>query len=689
MNAISTTRKQKSRPQAAGVKPKMETASGTKQKQKPAPRWQKHSVAIAAGLLVLVVAACYANALGNGFVFDDDAIVLGNPTLRNVANIPHLLTASYRPLRDVTHAMDFWLWGRRAFGFHLTNILIHGANVLLVFFLIRKMTGEVLLGALAALIFAIHPMQPDSVTYISGRRDVLFSLFYLSSFFCYLHYHEKRSKILFLLFIAFWVLSLMSKEMAVSLPLFIFAWSFCEAWGKADGSWWKQTLKAAVAALKKDRWLYLLLAAAVAAYGWYMVFVRGGSTLANARNFIYWGGSFYTNLLTAICVHAWYLKQLIFPTPVIQYLGAFEVATTILDLRVVLSILAVGSTITAGFLLLRRDRLMSFAIFSYFILLLPVSQIIPHHELLADHYLYLPLMSFGLFVALVAKKISTRSELHKKIAYGAAAAAVVVFAVMTVMRNPDWKDELTVWETNYREAPNSIRAAGNLASLCSESNPNKAIALFRKCIELDPSYGNAYLGLASLMQSKEGAREVEGLIEKAMALPEPQISTPAQQYYRSYRWQMLTALALTKIHQDERAEAEQLLKQAIAMAPGEPQPYKILAEMYASDPEKQIEVLKTQIAATPRSLQALDNLTYQLILQKRYDEALPYLERIIAIDPNDFNANHRLGQIYLNNGDCQKARAYLTVARSAAVNAEQRKAIESSYAGLEQKCGRR
>lgn len=686
----------------------MKTASATARKSKKKPSAKianqrdksispgdRRRVYAAAAAVAVVAALCYGNSLANGFVFDDRSIVLGNPLLRNPANLTTLLFASYRPLRDISHAVDFALWGENPVGFHLTNVLIHLANALLVFWLIRRFTQHIATAALAALIFAIHPIQTDAVTYISGRRDVLFGLFYLASFRCYLSYRDYRglrkgrSLIYFALFLLLWGLSLMSKEMAVSLPLFVFAWRFCDYWGKRSGPWWKRSLKAIGSALGEDKWLYIVLAAAAAGYGWYMTFIKGGSTLATSRGLIYWGGSFYTSLLTVFCVHAWYLKQLVLPTPVVQYLGAFEVATTILNLRVILSIIVVVAVLTAGLLLLRRDKLMTFAVLSYFVMLLPVSQIIPHHELLADHYLYLPMMSFGLLVALAVRRIAARGQLYQRAAYAVAGAALIALGVMTILRNGDWKDDFTLWQANYREAPNSIRAAGNLASLYSIRNPNKAIELYRRCLELDPTYPNTYLGLASLMQTRDEAQKIEQLILKALEMPQPEISTPAQQYYRSSRAQLTTALALTKYNQGKRDEAEQLLLSVIAMSPRDVESYKILAEMYREDePEKELEVLRKRADANPRNLQALNNLSRWLILENRYDDALPYLERIIVIDPNDFNANCHLGQIYQKKDDCPKARAYFSTARSAAVRAEQDKVIDDLDAGLERQCGR-
>src|SRR5213078_2040978 len=129
------------------------------------------------------------------------------------------------------------------------------------------------------------------------------------------------------------------------------------------------------------------------------------------------------------------LKQLVYPTPIAQYLGSFEISRSIFDWRVVLSMGVVGGALCGGFLLLKRDKLMAFAILSYFVMLLPVSQIIPHHELLADHYLYLPLMSFGLLVAVVIQKLSARAALVRRITYCTAGVILAVLMFMTFSRN--------------------------------------------------------------------------------------------------------------------------------------------------------------------------------------------------------------------------------------------------------------
>lgn len=653
------------------------------------------SLYLALGALLVVVALIFANALVNGFVFDDHVHVLGNRTLRSLQNLPSILLSSYRPFRDVSYAVDFAIWGEKPFGFHLTSLLIHLGNTVLVFFIMRRILDQILPASLAALIFAIHPVQVDSVSYISGRRDVLFTVFYLASFLIYLKYRdaiERRRKtrtVIFIgLFLAFWALSLMSKEMAASLPGFIFVWNFCELWDQNTGRWLRRFKDAFRKAFGRDKWFYLAMCLAGPVYVWYQVAIKGGSERARLSGFSYWGGSFYTNLLTSIRVHAWYLKQLVFPTPIVQYSDAFDVSTSILDWRVLVAITVVGATLAAGLVLLNKERLLAFAILSFFVLLLPVSQIIPHHELLADHYLYLPMMSFGLGVALVAQKISSRSLIARRAVVATLAVVLIVFGVMTVFRNTVYKNDLTLWKTNYEEAPNSLRAVSSLASQYATIYPARSAELYKRCIALNPSYAGAYISLAALYQTKDKAREVEDIVEQGLLLPDSQITFPGYENPNRFRSELTTALAISKGFQGLPGEAESLLLKAIDLYPFSQQPYALLISYYrAADREKELGMLLREIAIFPDSYDALQSLSFRLIEDKQYEQALPYLQRMLTIAPEDFYANYQTGQIYRTWRDCAKASTFLNAAKRAASNVDDTKTIGDALTGLQQQCG--
>jgi tetratricopeptide (TPR) repeat protein len=648
-------------------------------------------VGLALAVLVGLVVLCYINSLWNGFVFDDHLHVLENSRLRSLINLPGLLR-SYRPLRDISYAIDFALWGERAAGFHFTNLVIHAGNTVLVFFLVKRLIRQqahsILVPVLAALIFALHPLQTDAVTYISGRRDVLFALFYLAAFRFYLSYRTGRAIKYLVLFLAAWVLSLLSKEMAASFPILIFTWSFCELWGESSGKWPRKFYASVKSAFKSDLWLYLALAAGGLVYTFYQTYTQGGSERAGYRGFRYWGGSVYHNVLTEIHVQAWYFKQLVLPTPITQYSGAFPVAGSIFDHMVIPSIIVVFAVFGLGLFLLDRAPLLAFAILSYFVMLLPVSQIIPHHELLADHYLYLPMMSFGLLVALVVERLAGASDPVRIAAWTTAGILVVVYGVLTVRQNFVWRDDYSLWQANYNAVPTSPRAAYSLGVEYISRNPRKAADMFRQCLAEDPAYQNAYMDLVVLSNSRDQARDVEALIRKGLATPDSKIYAEEGEFPGPFRARLTTALAVARNNQGDHAGAESLLWKAIAIDPGNPQPYGLLAGYYEKDQTKLQDLLQKEVKASPYSETALQDLTIMLLKQKKYDDAIPYVRRILSTNPNDVFANYQMSQIYRIQNDCARAWAYLKVAQSGAVRPEDIDDANKAVKQMETQCGK-
>jgi tetratricopeptide (TPR) repeat protein len=663
------------------------------------PAYLSHTGLIVTGLVVMV-AVCYANSLWNGFVFDDHVHVLDNISLRSLINVPGLVL-SYRPLRDISYALDFFIWGEAqsqlmrigipfdiAAGFHFTNLVIHAANTVLVFLLARRILRRLPASVIAALIFAVHPIQTDAVTYVSGRRDVLFAFFYLVAFLFYLTYRELESRKYLALFLVAWGLSLASKEMGASLPFFIFIWSFCQIWPENEARWPRKFYSSVKGAFARDRWLYIGLAVAGLFYTFYQTFTKGGSERAGYYGFKYWGGSFYSNILTVIHVHAWFLKQLVYPTPITQYEGAFPISTSLLDRQVIVSALVVGSVLALGVFLLNRAPLMAFAILSYFALLLPVSQIIPHHELLADHYLYLPMMSFGIFAGLLIERIGARGPLVERIAWGATGVVIVIFAVLTVRQNGVWRDDYSLWQANYQAVPNSPRAVYSLAVEDISRNPRTAAQLFRRCIDLDPAYANAYMDLAALSANRDQARDIEDIIRKGLAVPDSKLSLEPSQTPGSFRSRLTTALAMARSSQGDHTGAEKLLWQAIALAPSNPQPYELLAGFYDKDPGRQQDVLKREVGAVPNATVAIERLTASLIKQSKYDDTIPYLSGMLKANPNDVYANFQFSQICRVRGDCARAWAYLKIAKSGATQPADVQDIAKGKQMIEQQCGK-
>ena len=195
---------------------------------------------IAVIVLALVTFILFSNSLNNSFIWDDEKLIVQNKFIRSLKHIPllftvrykdyhHLAKGQYRPVRTVTFSLDHFLWKTEPFGYHLTNVLLHVLNVILVYFLLyglagpesRKSARFLSLPFVTALLFATHPIHTESVNWVKNRSDLLALLFFLVSFLLFIKRtpHTSREKNLNVFFygaslLAF-VLSLLSKEMAL------------------------------------------------------------------------------------------------------------------------------------------------------------------------------------------------------------------------------------------------------------------------------------------------------------------------------------------------------------------------------------------------------------------------------------------------------------------------------------------
>lgn len=605
------------------------------------------------GLLAVVVFAVFANSLQNSFVFDDMDVVLGDPHVRALGDIKGLLADSYRPLRTITYAIDYAVWGLNPLGFRLTNIAIHAANTVLAFFLARKLTDGALLPSLvAALVFAVHPVQVESVAYISGRRDVLFALFYIAAFFAYTRFRDAETTKARLGWLAAtgagFLLGLMSKEMAASLPIACLLWDVYRA-TEPEGS----SVRAVVARLVREG--AIIYGAAVVALGlfaWYTIFVRGATTRIGS-GIEFWGGSPLNNLLTVPLTYAHYAKLTVWPvTLAAQYYGAFDPAAGLSDPRVVPAILfLVGLAVASIYLIARtRFRVAGFGIAWFLVTLLPASQILPHHEIVADHYLYLPLVGVGLALADVLVAIGRLADAKwHTIAYGAAAVVILLLAGRTIARDRDWRDEATLWEATYAAVPQSPRAAYNYGLvLTTRSEHQRAIPLYQQAIEGDPTFIKAYFNLAS---TYAGLGRIDDAREVYHAALESDIGAAARTWHMEpdvLRAMYRTELAMLDAQAGDTAGAKASLATILSTFPDLLRAEDFFANVVQMRGEREatIDDYRRKVAESP------DVVANRLVLANLFwkagkiDDAYQQLNRAAELNPNSCFANLYLARFY-------------------------------------------
>lgn len=483
-------------------------------------------------LLVLALAALsYANSLQNQYVFDDLHLVAANPQIADADDIPRFLSPGkiatyYRPLRTISYRLDYTLnkifWHRFAsrqwtdpgivpIGYHIANIFYHLLTAVLVYLVVARLSASSRVAFIAAGLFVLHPVHTDSVTYISGRRDILFTLFYLAGFYCFLCYRQHRKRRFIIAAFLMYLLSMGSKEMGVTLPLLFLAYDLVKKFSRDEAVPASGYTKALYASLKKSLArayvLYPLIFLGALAFSYYKVFVKSPS-LQSA----YYGDSALVTFLTVTRILAHYLKLLALPIRLnadYSY-NAFPLSAALYEPSVTLSLILL---LLMGYIMLRllnHHKMMAFGIAWFFITLLPVCHIIPHHELLAEHYLYLPSVGLCLAAALTGDRFLAGSRQTAVLAVCLLAVAAL-FSLRIADRNRDWSDSLTLYQKTVATAPQCARAHSNLGeAYASRDRIDDAISQCRQALAIKPRYAEAHYNLGFAYYKK-------GLLDEAIA----------------------------------------------------------------------------------------------------------------------------------------------------------------------------
>jgi len=474
--------------------------------------------------LVAAIGAAYAGSLGHGFVFDDVKLVEQNPAIRDLRNVPEILAATftyrpvaarefwidvgYRPVRMLSYALDHAIYGGlKAWGFRLTNLLLHALNAALVLVLIRRLlrlvpntiqTGSDISFApfCAAFFFALHPLQTEAVTYISGRRDVLFTAFYLGALILLLPREggagaprPGRAAVAIVLF----TLGLFTKEMAVTLPI---------AYLLVDRLLRRREERAPLA-------LHALLFGVAAAYSLFVVLQKNPGSLAG-ESVLPIGGSRLAAALTMPRVVWHYVSLVVWPSALCAdySFDAFPATRGPLDpWTAPVAILGLVAAAAGTVALARRGRRAeAFALAFFGATLLPVLQIVPHPEPIAERYLYLPLAGAALLAGIGAARVRARG-----LGLGLALVILVGLAlgIRTAVRNRDWKDDATLFASVVRERPRCARAQLAVGKgLLNAGKPREALDALDRCLEVVE--GQSW-------DSRAGGTRVVALFERATA----------------------------------------------------------------------------------------------------------------------------------------------------------------------------
>ncbi|MBI5772082.1 MAG: tetratricopeptide repeat protein [Verrucomicrobia bacterium] len=637
-----------------------------------APSITRWSLQLAGGMVVLATLAAYHDSFAGPFVFDDFASITNNPTIRHLwppggwLNPPAGAGVGGRPVANLSFALNYAISGSGVWSYHALNLLLHGANSLLLLGLVRHSLS---LPALArrfgpaalqlatggAVLWAIHPLHPASVTYLSQRTELLMALWYLLTLYGFLRGAAPGAPPAWLaVSVMACALGMATKEVMVTAPLVVLWFDRIFVAGTLRAAW------------RERRAYYLALAATWLLLALLMVGLseRGVGFGFQLKWWSYAGASCYA-LFT-------YLKLAVWPDPLV-----FDYGPNVVDGLAIAPFALAISVLLAGTVALvwLRPRAGFIAVW-FFGLAAPASSVVPIvRQLVAENRAYLPLAATAIALVLGLHVLSGRRWLFPVLATGAA------LGLLTDRRNRTFRTELALWADTVAKRPANWRAHNCLAAALTQAGRlDEAITHYDASLRLRPDLAETEYNLGNTLL-------LAGKISDAIAIYE------AAFQLEPWRADVPTNLGNALVQAGRPADARAYFEAALRAAPDLVAAHQGLANAWSGtgdfdralvhyeralhlDPEladahngrgnalthlgrsaEAQAALATALRLQPDFAEAHYNLGDAFALAARPDDAIPHYEAYLRRRPADPTAHHNLGTVLAQVGRIGEARA--------------------------------
>lgn len=452
----------------------------------------RRPILIAAMCVAALTFLVYLPSLSNGFVnWDDPGYVYKNSNIRAL-DLKWAFTAvvvgNWHPATLLSLTLDHSIWGLNPLGFHLTNSIIHSLNAFLAALLgsalypYKDRRGAVISGLLAGLLFGLHPAHVESVAWVSERKDVLSAFFFMASALFYVRYARGKGAACYVLSLAAFVLALLSKPMAVSLPIALLIIDFYPLERLKAGSFKKATI---------EKIPFFLLAGAGAALALWAQKVSGALSSLDSIPLL-------ERIPVAFRAYAFYIYKLFVPIKLSPFYPLPQ-DNSILEPWALISII-LFTAVTVGSLVMLKRRKSIAAVWAYYVItLLPVIGLVQvGAQAAADRYTYIPSLSLFILIGGAAGYLASKN----RSAFGAVIIAGLiitsVFSYLSIKQIGVWKDSLTLWSRGIAIYPDSapIAYTNRGIALGQAGKVEDAIRDLSRAIEIKPNMTEAYYNRA-------------------------------------------------------------------------------------------------------------------------------------------------------------------------------------------------
>lgn len=597
-------------------------------------------------LLFFISFALYAQTLNYGFVFDDQNLIVKNNLIKSYAYIPDIFTKEffnepgsksgyYRPLINFSFLLEYKLAGLTPFIFHLTNVLIHALNTVLVALIFFIFTDRKKLAAVLAFFFCILPVHTSAVAYIAGRTDLLNAFFiFLSVLFLTKNQKQKNNTALSASLICFF-LSLLCKETTIVFPFFLGVYLYSENKLKKE----KKTL------------IYFFVV------GVLFMLIRNNITTMPLDSLIL--KDIVARLFNINKIITTYIILLVFPNNL-----HFERTSEILpltDAAIIFSVVANAIIITALILLIKRKKQALITSSLFILFLLPVIHLIPIFVqgklFTAEHFLYLPSIGFIGTIGFALKLLLQTYPQTKKAITFMLSIFAIFFILQTLKTNQTYANADIFYRHNLKYTPNSTRLLNNYGNLlAAKGQADMALQQYHKALAVNPNKANTHYNIGTLFIKTGDYNKAIVSIKKAIEL-EPKRDeyynnlsvtfSRIKKYEDALKYQQkahellpqeadyIYNMGIFSLSLKRYAQAKDFFKDALKLR-NTPEYLTALASVYFAE-QKYEDALKQNLKAlklSPNNQEALFNTAICYLVKRNESEGLRLLQKIIEIDNN-------------------------------------------------------
>ena len=582
--------------------------------------------------LALITIAAFQQLRSCDFVnYDDPEYVVENQNVNTGLTAKNLVWAftsgyacNWHPLTWISHTLDCGLFGLNPKWHHLTNLLLHIINTLLLFAVLKQMTAAAWPSAFVAAAFAIHPLHVGSVAWIAERKDVLSALFWMLTMAAYFKYAKSASIKWYLLTLAAFALGLMAKPMLVTLPVVLLLLDY----------WPLERINQPKIIIEK---LPFFALSAVSSVITFLVQQKSGAVEQIIEI------PLSSRIANALISYVAYIEKMIWPSGLTVFYPHPRQALPIWHAVIAAVLLAVVSIVIVR--LAQNHKYLVVGWLWYLGTLVPVIGIVQvGDQAIADRYTYIPLTGLFIIIAWGADELTRKWRLQKAVLTTLGSIILTAMLIWTHLQVKYWRNSFTLFEHALKVTKNNYLAHNNLGfAFQSAGNINEAINHYQAAIEIKPDAAIAHCNLGDALKSLGRLDEAISHYKKVLQIwPD---------YAKAYN---NLGGALHKAGKPD--EAIDRLRQAIRLEPDYAEAYNNLGTVLLSQRkyDEAIGCFHKTLNIKPGFFEAYSNIGVALAGEGRFDEAIGSFQQALKIKPDYSTARRNLTSIIKLQEDLKK-----------------------------------